>query len=82
MTAITTRYYGPTNHRGSRIKASDQEGNTVCIPYPYELSYPETHHAATRMLCKNMGWTGRLAWASLTDSGNVYVWDTNDSIEV
>ena len=35
-----TRYLGPTNHRGSRIKASDGDGNTVTVPYDHAARNP------------------------------------------
>ncbi len=42
MLAITTKYHGPTNHRGSRISATVQDGNDfkrrVYVDYDYELS--------------------------------------------
>jgi len=41
--AITTRYCGPTDYRGSRIIASDSDGNRSTLPYPYELSGEACH---------------------------------------
>lgn len=72
MKAITTTYHGPTNTRGSRIAACDEDGNRVTIPYPYELSGEDVHHKAALALCEKMGWTGRLTGASLK-SGYVFV---------
>ena len=65
MKAITTRYLGPTNFRGSRIKATDDDGNSVTIPYPYELSGEDVHRAAADALCVKMGWTGKLVGGSI-----------------
>ena len=33
MKVITTRYHGPTNTRGSRIAATDEDGNRVSLTY-------------------------------------------------
>lgn len=66
MKAIQTKYLGPTNCRGSRIKATDNDGNKVTIPYPYELHQGEDmHRKAARALCDKMGWKGRLVGGAL-----------------
>lgn len=59
MKAIVTKYHGPTNTRGSRITASDEDGNRVSIPYPYELSGEDVHRKAAEALCEKMNWGGR-----------------------
>ena len=73
MKAIETRYYGPTNTRGSRIRAFDLDGNSVSIPYPYDLSGEGCHAAAAKALCKKMNWHGKLASGAL-ERGYVFVW--------
>lgn len=50
MQAIETKYLGPTNARGSRIKATCDRGS-ITIPYPHELSGDECHREAVRVLC-------------------------------
>ena len=35
MKAIITKYIGPTDTRGSRIKASDEDGNSITIGYDH-----------------------------------------------
>ena len=49
MQAISTRYLGPTNTLGARIKASCERGS-ITIPYPHELSGDEVHREAVRQL--------------------------------
>lgn len=49
MQAILTRYLGPTNCRGARIKA-ECYSDSVTIPYPHELSGEEVHRAAALAL--------------------------------
>lgn len=73
MKAIRTKYYGPGNVRGSRIMATDDDGNRVYIPYPYELDSDDAHLLAARALCRKMGWEGVLARGAIRD-GYVFVW--------
>lgn len=72
MKAISTRYHGPTNTRGSKITASDEDGNRVSIGYPHELSGEACHRKAAETLCAKMGWTGNLIGGS-TKRGYVFV---------
>lgn len=81
MKAIETRYHGPTNTRGSRISASDGDGNRVSISYPYELSGMAVHQSAAIALAVKMNWTGRLIGGS-TKAGYVFVWDSADGYVV
>lgn len=57
---IETRFFGPTNFRGSRIKASDNNENQITIGFDYSLSGIEAHYKAAYTLCKKMGWEGKL----------------------
>lgn len=72
MKAITTKYHGATNTRGSRISACDLDGNRVSIPYPHELSGEDVHRKAADALCAKMGWTGTLAGGAIK-TGYVFV---------
>lgn len=56
MKAIRTRYIGPTNTRGSRIKASDGDGNTYSMPYPQTMDSDDAHEMAAYGLMAKMGW--------------------------
>ena len=58
MKAITTKYHGPTNTRGSRVSASDSDGNRVSIPYDHALNSEEAHRKAAVALCARMKWSG------------------------
>lgn len=55
MQAITTKYLGPTNFRGSRIKAYCQAGS-ITIPFDHSLSGEEVYAKAAWALCKKLGW--------------------------
>jgi len=67
MKAIITKYHGPTNFKGSRISASDEDGNRITIPYPSELDWRdgEPHRAAAQSLCEKMNWKGSLVGGSV-----------------
>jgi len=81
MKAIFTKYHGPTNCKGSRISASDSDGNRISIGYPYELSGEEVHRKAALALCAKMKWHGDLAVGSY-GKGYVYVWADRDELIV
>ena len=63
MKAITTKYHGWTNHRGSQIIASDLDGNRFTLK-EFEISnfrtHDEAHRAAAEGLRDKMGWKGDL----------------------
>lgn len=75
MKAIKTKYKGPTNTRGSRIIASDEDGNRIAIPYPYELSGEDCHSKAAYALCEKMNWKGKLVGGSVKN-GYIFVFST------
>lgn len=77
MQAIQTKYIGPTNTRGSRIRAWCDAGS-VFIPYPHELSGIEVYRAAANALVTKLGWNspyyGALVGGSLPkNNGYVFV---------
>lgn len=72
MKAISTKYIGPTNVRGSRIKAYDSDNNQVTIGYPHELSGEDVYRKAAEALRDKMGWTGELIGGGTRD-GYVFV---------
>ena len=72
MQAIATRYLGPTNSRGSRIKASCSAG-TITLPYDY-AERDGGHYAAAVALIRKLGWENNGTWyRGETTNGNVYV---------
>ncbi len=48
MIAIHTKYLGPTNSRGGRIKAYTADGRSATISYPHELDGERAHFKAAR----------------------------------
>ena len=75
MKAIWTKYLGPTNSRGSRVKAS-AEGVSVTVPYASELNAERAHDEAALALVRKMGWPGTLVRGGRPDGrGYCYVID-------
>ena len=72
MKAITTRFLGPTATKGSRIAASDQDGNRVTITYESHSDTEDAHRKAANTLCYKMGWPTDLASGSIK-GGYVFV---------
>lgn len=71
--AIVTKYLGPTNARGSRVKATCQAGS-VTLSWDDALDSEANHHAAAQALARKLGWSGRLIGGGLPDgTGNAYV---------
>ena len=71
---IETKYIGPSNTRGSRIKAFDANGNSLTIGYPHELSGVECHYLAARALADKMNWQGEIK-GGWTKNGCAFVLD-------
>lgn len=80
--AIETRYFGPTNFRGSRVKATAQAGS-VTLSWDDALSVDENHVAAARALASKYGWSGRYAGGALVNGrGYVFVTDDGDGFKL
>ncbi len=56
MQAITTKFIGPTNHRGDRIKARCSAGS-VTVSWDWELEAHENHVAAAQALLGKLEWS-------------------------
>ena len=77
MQAIVTKYIGPTNSRGSRVKATCQAGS-ITVGWDDGLDQDDNHDAAAVALARKLGWTGpsygKMARGALpSGAGNVYV---------
>ena len=71
--AIETKYLGPTNSRGGRVKATAQAGS-VTVAWDHALDTDDNHTRAAEALRKKFGWEGKLLGGGKPDgSGNVYV---------
>ena len=71
MIAILTKFMGPTNYRGARVKAYTTSGHRIVVPWNHSLNVEENHDAAALALCHKMGWGGKLVRGG-TDVGYAY----------
>ena len=62
--AIITKYFGPTNTRGSRVKATCEAGS-ITVAWDYALGIEDNHKAAARALISRLGWEGNWVMGSL-----------------
>ena len=59
MQTITTKYLGPTNRRGSRVKATHTGNYTsVTLGYDHALDSEGNHLAAAKALTDKLNWQG------------------------
>ena len=56
MKTIETKYHGPGERRGSRVSASDSDGNRVMLTWDNSINSEENHAGAALALCHKMGW--------------------------
>lgn len=84
MQAILTRYLGPTNTRGARIKATCAAGS-ITISYPYDLSGQAVHRKAAEALVSKLGWVdtyyGGLLGGQLANGDYAFVFNSKLSEE-
>lgn len=60
MQAITIKYAGPTNTKGSRMIASATAGRKICN-YDYALTVEQNAIEAAKAFAKSKGWEGKMA---------------------
>lgn len=72
--AIVTKWFGPTDFRGSRIKASADAGS-VTIPWDFALSVERNHERAAETLAVKFGWVEYSSYVggSLPGGGYAFV---------
>lgn len=81
MQVIQTKYIGPSDSRGSRIRAWCDFGS-ISIPYPHQLSGQAVYRAAADALVVKLGWqdAGPLLGGALPcNAGYVFVFDNDDA---
>lgn len=67
MQAITTKYLGPSNSRGARVKARAERG-AVTIPWNHAVNVAENHRLAAIAALLKWEWSGRWIGGALPDS--------------
>lgn len=72
--AIVTKFLGPTNHKGSRIKAKCEAGQ-LTVAWDYAKDTGGNHKAAAQALLKQLGWDDRpfFGGALPTNDGYAFV---------
>ena len=74
--AILTKYIGPSNVRGSRIKATASAGS-VTVGYNHALNTEDNHKAAAEALRDKFGWKGDMAQGGL-ENGYAFVFTSRE----
>ncbi len=73
---IVTKYLGPTNHRGTRVKASckrDSDTNwTEIVSWDYQLDAPENHFKVAQALVDSWPFEGLKIVARGHDHNHYY----------
>lgn len=82
--SISTRYIGPTNYRGSRVKARSSSGLSLTLSWDEALDTNANHTKAAEALAVKLKWSGRWVGgdASQLTRGNVYVNDDGDGFTI
>lgn len=72
--AITTKYFGPGNVKGSRVKATAAAGNII-LHWDDSLNTEQNHALAAKTLAEKMKWNGSYYMGGLPDNkGYVFVY--------
>ncbi len=69
--AIETKYLGPTDTKGSRVKASTESGQSRIIPWDDARDSETNHRIGAIALCHKMQWSGHLVGGAVKRG---YVW--------
>jgi hypothetical protein len=79
MQAITVKYLGPNNRRGSALRAECAAGSKT-IPYAQNLNHDEAFRQAAEALIHKLGWDkpyyGKWHQGTLKDGRDVFVCDS------
>lgn len=82
MQAIQTKYFGPSNVRGSRVKASCA-AKTIFLTWEDALNAEANHANAAQELAKQLGWEkdthGGMFGGCLPDETWAWVFDNSTS---
>jgi hypothetical protein len=73
LQAIQTRYFGPGNVKGSRIKATSGSGISVTVGYDHALNIDANHKAACDALKAKLNWPEPMIGGSLPCGDRAWV---------
>jgi hypothetical protein len=87
MQAIATRFLKPSAHKGSRIKATAGQGESLTRNYMHQLSIEENHKLAALILSHKLDWTSCMTAdtgliGGHTNRGMVWVFRGNCSPQI
>ena len=68
MVAITSKYHGPTNTRGSCVRAT-ANGHMVTVPWAAAWDAEQNHREACKRLCDKLGWDADRFFGGVLDDG-------------
>ena len=69
MQAIEVKYLDPTDHRGTRLKATAQAGSLI-TDWDYNLSDEGNCRKAAMLLIDKLGWPSRISGDGVLKNGN------------
>jgi hypothetical protein len=72
MQAIVTKYLGPTNFKGGRVKASCQ-AKSIIVPWDNSRNIENNHANAAHILATKMGWYGSWVGGGMPNAGFCFV---------
>jgi hypothetical protein len=70
--AIQTKFLGPTNFRGARVKATADAGS-ITLSWDYGLGVEGNHRAAAVALANHYGWPTDMVGGGLPGGGYAFV---------
>jgi hypothetical protein len=70
--AIQTKFLGPTNTRGARVKATADAGSVI-VSWDHAIGIYENHKAAAVALARRFGWPEDIDGGSLPGSGFAFI---------
>ena len=70
--AISTKYLGPTNSRGARVKAQADAGQ-ITISWDHRVGIEKNHCRAAKAFAEKMQWGGRWYGGYVAGGGYVFV---------
>ena len=77
MTAIVTKYLGPTASRKGRVKATCAVGS-VTVSFDHAFNIKENHEYTARALAARYGWPLDMVYGSLPDNSG-FAFIANDA---
>ena len=77
--AIVTKYIGPSNTKGSRIKATAAAGS-ITVHLDHALNIEENHAKAAEALANKFNWSGNYFMGGMPDDSG-YCFVSSDNFE-